>query len=89
MEPEKLARLSQALQDNGSVRDFELKIRRKDGTIDNGLFFGEVIDSQGKKNLLSVMIDISDRKRLEDQLLELNETLENRVAERSAELFGN
>ncbi len=33
------------------------------------------------------MIDISDLKRLEHQLLELNETLENRVAERSAELL--
>ncbi len=49
MEPEKLARVSQALQANGSVRDFELKIRRKDGTVANGLFFGEVIESQGKK----------------------------------------
>ena len=68
MEPEMLDHVAQALQDDGHVRDVELKVRRKDGTIADGLFFGEIIENQGEKSLLSVMIDITDRKRLEDQL---------------------
>jgi PAS domain S-box-containing protein len=68
VEPEKLASVSQALRANGNVRDVELKTRKKNGTIADGLFFGEIIDSQGEKSLLSVMIDVSYQKRLEDQL---------------------
>ena len=74
VEPEKLASVSQALRANGNVRDVELKTRKKNGTIADGLFFGEIIDSQGQKSLLSVMIDISYQKRLENQLRQAAQT---------------
>jgi PAS domain S-box-containing protein len=56
------------LQDRGSVRDIEMKVRKKDGTFVDGLFIGEIIDNQGQKSLLSVMVDISERNRLEREV---------------------
>jgi CheY-like chemotaxis protein len=40
----------------------------KDGKLHNGLFSGDVINSQGKQYFLSVMIDITDRKIAEQEL---------------------
>ncbi len=68
VEPEIQSHVALALQDEGSVRDIEMKVRKKDGTILDGLFFGEIIDNQGQKSLLSLMVDITGRKRLDEQL---------------------
>ena len=67
-DPEIQSRVALALQDEGSVRNVEMKVRKKDGTILDGLFFGEIIDNQGQISLLTVMIDITDRKRLEREV---------------------
>ena len=40
----------------------------------------------GRRMLVSVSRDISERKRAERELLELNQSLERRVAERTAAL---
>ncbi len=61
-----------ALMDqNGSVRDFELRIRRKDGTIRTVIDSG-FASKDGSGNLLyrGILVDITDRKRLEEQLFE-------------------
>jgi PAS domain S-box-containing protein len=52
----------------GRIADIELKIRTKDGRILYGLFSGEVITSQGRPYFLTVMIDISERKKSEEAL---------------------
>jgi PAS domain S-box-containing protein len=52
----------------GRIADFELQVRRKDGTLLDGLFSGEVISSQGRLYLLTVMIDITARKQAEAAL---------------------
>ena len=57
------------LADN-SIADYELQARRKNGTILHGLFSGELISSQGRQYFLSVMIDITERKRAESDLRE-------------------
>lgn len=49
----------------GSIREVELKIKTKTGRTLEGLFSGEVIESQGTKYFLTVMIDITDRKQAE------------------------
>ena len=63
------------LQKNGRLTDFELQVRRKDGAILHGLFSGEIISSQGKQYFLSVMIDITDRKKAEEELRQMNVAL--------------
>ncbi len=69
--PSQRRHIDSELSSMGTIRDVELDIRRKDGQVLDGLFSGEILDIQGKKLLLSVMVDISEqielRKRLELQ----------------------
>jgi signal transduction histidine kinase len=46
-----------------------LQIQRKDKALLDGLFSGEVISSQGQQYFLTVMIDITERKRAEAEVL--------------------
>ncbi len=54
----------------------ELKISCKDGRLLDGLFTGEVIESDGSSYFLAVMIDISEKKRAESELLSEREQLD-------------
>ncbi len=60
------------LINNIRITDFEMQVRGKDGTILDGLFSGDVISNQGEKFLLTVMTDITVRKRKERSLQESN-----------------
>ena len=64
------------LKNNGTIRDVELRVRKKDGTILNCLFSGEVIDNQGKKSFLTVMVDITAQRRNEQELEKAKEQAE-------------
>jgi len=72
-EPEKQPEIAAPLQARGRVRDGLLKVKCKDGTILDGLFSGEIIESQGRQYYLSVMIDQTERKRAEEALRESDE----------------
>ncbi len=63
-EPEMYHRVGQALQEQGRVRDLEFQLRKKDGTLVDGLLQGEIINNQGQISFLSVMVDITERKRV-------------------------
>jgi PAS domain S-box-containing protein len=61
----------------------EWQFRRKDGTV----FPAEVIATlMPDGNLMGMIRDITERKRAETALRELNETLEHRVVERTSEM---
>jgi PAS domain S-box-containing protein len=66
--PDQQAEIARRLSANERVTDLEIQLRNKDGAILDGLFSGEVIRSQGKKFFLTVMIDITERKRMEKEL---------------------
>ncbi|MEI7846019.1 MAG: PAS domain S-box protein [Chloroflexota bacterium] len=83
-QPQQQARVAAELQANGRVNDIELQVRRKDGQVLDGLFSGEIIQIQGKAYFLTVMIDISQRKRAEEELRENERKL--RKAQRIASL---
>ncbi len=68
VDPQQQRAVAEQLQAKGRVSDCELKVRRKDGTILNGLFSGEIIENQGQQHFLTVMIDQTERKRAEDAL---------------------
>jgi PAS domain S-box-containing protein len=63
--PEEQEKIAQLLSNNERIREIELKVRKKNGSIRDGLFSGTVIKSQGTRYFLSVMIDITDRKSAE------------------------
>lgn len=60
----------------GFLRNRGIVLRRKDGSLINGLFSGDTIDSQGQKYYLSVMVDITKQVKLQTAL----ETEHNRLA---------
>ena len=53
-----------------------MRVRRRDGTLLDGLFWGEVIQGQGRRLFLTLVVDITARKRAEAELREANAQLE-------------
>ncbi len=85
--------VTDSLRTGDRLRDVELRVRRKDGLVLDGLLSGEVIRSQGRAYFLTVMIDITRRKQAEQRLREserryqeLNAQLELKVEARTQDL---
>ncbi len=66
--PIERTQLIEAVRQQGSVRDMEITVRRKSGEIRYGLTSAELIDLDGEPCLLGMLHDITERKRLEEQL---------------------
>ncbi len=58
------------LQQGALVRDFEFRLRRKDGTEAVALLSAEIIEEAGEQYLLGLLMDITEKKRAEEQLRE-------------------
>ena len=65
--------MTRQLLEKGCIANFEIQVQCKGGSLIEGLFFGEAINSQGKRYLLSVFADITARKRAEQALARLSE----------------
>ena len=74
------------LQKNGNVRDYEFGFRIKSGKILDTLISCEIIQLQDDKYILGVIRDITDHKRIQMEIQQLNTELEQRVKERTEEL---
>lgn len=61
--------LTNLLVRKSSVRDIELRIKTKSGNEITGLFSGELITIGEKKSLLTMLVDISERKLAEAEIL--------------------
>lgn len=64
---------------NGRLSDFEIQVRSKKGTIRDVLLSAEVMGDPDKRLLLAVMIDITARKKAEQELLDANRRLEETI----------
>jgi PAS domain S-box-containing protein len=58
-------RAAEILAQYGRIRDLEMTVRTKGGELRTGLFSGELLEVQGQKYFLTMMVDITDRKRVE------------------------
>lgn len=83
---EQRAELVRALRQAGSLRANELTLRGKEGQLREVLFSLELIELDDEPCVLAIAYDITDRKRAEAEVRRLNEELEARVVERTAEL---
>jgi PAS domain S-box-containing protein len=61
-------RFLEMLAEKGRVTNFEAGFRKKDGKVLTGLISAEFINIQGERFLLSVILDISERKTMEHSL---------------------
>jgi PAS domain S-box-containing protein len=68
------------------VRDIEVPLRQQDGCERTVLLAGDVVELNGETCALIQLTDITDLKTAQQELLALNHTLEERVAERTAEV---
>ena len=66
--PLKQQEAKEKLRNTQQLADVELDVRCKDGSVRNGLFYGDVIESQGQQHYLTVMIDQTRRKQAEEAL---------------------
>jgi len=74
--PEERAGLIQQLQADGSVQNHELRVRVKSGEIRNIILSMQPILYNEEDCILTVFIDISDRKKMEVELQRSNRELE-------------
>ncbi|MGA2935936.1 MAG: PAS domain S-box protein, partial [Syntrophobacteraceae bacterium] len=83
-DPEDRVKMFKILQEQGRVKDFETKFRRKSGEIRNVCLSTEVIEAAGQQYLLGLTHDITERKRIDEKLQENQSRLE--LALRSAHM---
>ncbi|MFZ0927767.1 MAG: ATP-binding protein [Syntrophobacteraceae bacterium] len=73
--PEDRAKMFEILQEQGRIKDFESKFRRKSGEIRDAFFSAEVIEVAGQQYLLGLTHDITERKRGEAERKKLEAQL--------------
>jgi PAS domain S-box-containing protein len=71
---------------SGAIENLEFLGRTKDGAPRYGIYSGKLITMGGRQAVLSVILDITERKTAEREVQELNRELERKVGLRTEEL---
>jgi PAS domain S-box-containing protein len=73
VDPDQRTNLARRLVSGGTVRNVEIQFRRKDGEIRTVLGSAELVEIDGEPCILSMAVDITDRKLVEEALRESEE----------------
>ncbi|MDD5233777.1 MAG: PAS domain S-box protein [Syntrophales bacterium] len=84
--PEERARAARELERRGSICNREYTFVKKSGKEWIGLFSSQISMLSEEKVLITSLIDVTGRKRNEENLLKIRTELEQRVLERTSEL---
>ena len=88
VDPEERARLLRMTAEGTAFTDVEVQMRRRTGELRWISLSTRLFDDMRRTMVLFTYFDITDRKRAQEGMLELNAQLEARVARRTAELQG-
>ena len=88
VDPEERARLLRMTAEGTAFTDVEVQMRRRTGELRWISLSTRLFDEMRRTMVLFTYFDITDRKRAQEGMLELNAQLEARVARRTAELQG-
>ena len=80
-------RVIETLRNGGNVRSIAIQFHTRTGELREGEYSAEIIDLNGEACLLSLVSDVTERKRAEEALRHAHDDMETRVRERTAELF--
>jgi len=83
--PEDVKKAMDKVRDREKIH-FEFKHRKADGSVHDVEIFSSEITVRGKEILHSIVHDITERKSAEAEILKMNEELEQRVKERTAQI---
>jgi PAS domain S-box-containing protein len=86
-DPNDRQELLKQLEENSDVDDYEMEMKRIDGTYVWITISLQLMTYKGVPSLLSAWHDITERKQAEELLADYNRLLEQQVAERTAELL--
>jgi PAS domain S-box-containing protein len=86
-DPEQRASYERLREEHGAVRQFEFNFLNKSGEIGTGLLSSERIDLDGEVYSIAFTLDITERKKAEQQQLEL--ALANEKVQALTEFLGN
>jgi PAS domain S-box-containing protein len=76
VEPEERRRLVEQLRAaHGAVQGFETRARRADGTVFPAALTSRLIDVEGRQAIVSAIVDLSEQKQAEAQIIEQREAL--------------
>ncbi len=74
-DPSQGERVLDRLRRRGAVRNVEGRFRRKSGAIRDVLIWGELTEIQGETVVIGMIVDITERKRMETELRQSREQL--------------
>lgn len=80
-DPEDRARVIQSIRETGEARNREIRFMDKFGRVFVGLYSATLIEIDGEECLLSIMNDITERKRQAEEIEKLNADLAVRATE--------
>ena len=85
--PDDRARLVENLRERGRVDGFETTFRTKSGEIRNVIVISEVVDVAGEQYILGLTLDITERKRAEEEIRKNEEHLRVALAASDMAVF--